>query len=331
MDSSHAQTPQATLPPLTSNFAVSRLTSRSAHAATAPWDVPESLLRLQLAHRPHRRRHHRHRRTRRRMGAIRHGPLTSNPSTNPSPQITDVSVDGTKNSSQPEHWFQQRSPTLKSHSISRSPEPPTTPPPARPPPSACTGRRTSPPPCKKPLKMDAMCAPSPGAPTKPPGARPPPIKWNRWRRPPPPAAWSSLRPQATTTPAMAASTPANVDVPSSCPHVVGCGGTYKTKTGETVWNDNPGQTNGEGTGGGYSTIFPVQSFQIGTPPAPSGTTYGKGRMVPDVAADADPNTGYQLYRPWIHHRRRRHQRRRSALRWTVRSFGKKLGFVTPTL
>ncbi|MDE3148811.1 MAG: S8 family serine peptidase, partial [Acidobacteriota bacterium] len=64
-------------------------------------------------------------------------------------------------------------------------------------------------------------------------------------------------------------TPANVDVPSSCPHVIGCGGTLKTATGETVWNDNPGQTNGEGTGGGYSTIFPVQSFQIGAPPAPA--------------------------------------------------------------
>ncbi len=52
------------------------------------------------------------------------------------------------------------------------------------------------------------------------------------------------------------STPANVDCPSSCPHVVGCGGTMKTSTQETVWNDNPGETDGEGTGGGYSTIFP---------------------------------------------------------------------------
>ncbi len=90
-------------------------------------------------------------------------------------------------------------------------------------------------------------------------------------------------------------TPANVDVPASCPHVVGCGGTNKTATSETVWNDNPGQTNGEGTGGGYSTIFPVQAFQIGAPPAPAGGTAGKGRMVPDVAADADPQTGYQIY------------------------------------
>ncbi len=90
-------------------------------------------------------------------------------------------------------------------------------------------------------------------------------------------------------------TPANVDVPSSCPHVVGCGGTSKTATAETVWNDNPGQTNGEGTGGGYSTLFPVQAFQIGAPPAPAGSTAGKGRMVPDVAADADPQTGYNIF------------------------------------
>ena len=89
-------------------------------------------------------------------------------------------------------------------------------------------------------------------------------------------------------------TPANVDCPASCPHVIGCGGTYKMSGTETVWNDSPGQTNGEGTGGGYSTIFPTQSFQIGIPKPPSGSPYGKGRMVPDVAADADPNTGYNI-------------------------------------
>ena len=88
---------------------------------------------------------------------------------------------------------------------------------------------------------------------------------------------------------------ANVDCPASCPHVIGCGGTFKTQSSEAVWNDNPGQTNGEGTGGGYSTIFPVQSWQTGAPPAPAGTQYGNGRMVPDVSADADPNSGYQIY------------------------------------
>ncbi len=122
-------------------------------------------------------------------------------------------------------------------------------------------------------------------------------------------------------------TPANVDCPSSCPHVVGCGGTDKTATSETVWNDNPGQTDGVGTGGGYSTIFPVQAFQIGAPPSPSGT----GRMVPDVCADADPNTGYEIY---VHGAS-------SIVGGTsavaplyaglFASFGTKLGFVTPKL
>jgi kumamolisin len=126
-------------------------------------------------------------------------------------------------------------------------------------------------------------------------------------------------------------TPANVDCPSSCPHVVACGGTYKTPTEETVWNDNPGQTTGEGTGGGYSTIFPVQAFQIGAPLAPAGTSYGSGRMVPDVAADADPNTGYEI----IVHGAQAVVGGTSAdaplFAGLFASFGSKLGFVTPTL
>ncbi|HUN86066.1 MAG TPA: S53 family peptidase [Terracidiphilus sp.] len=127
------------------------------------------------------------------------------------------------------------------------------------------------------------------------------------------------------------STPANVDVPSSCPHVVGCGGTYKTATQETVWNDNPGQTNGEGTGGGYSTIFPVQAFQVGAPPAPAGTTAGKGRMVPDVCGDADPNTGYNI----VVHGSPTVVGGTSAVAplyaGLFASFGTKLGFITPKL
>lgn len=127
------------------------------------------------------------------------------------------------------------------------------------------------------------------------------------------------------------STPANVDVPSSCPHVVGCGGTYKTATQETVWNDNPGQTNGEGTGGGYSTLFPVQSFQIGAPPAPANSPYGKGRMVPDVAGDADPNSGYLIYV----HGAQTVVGGTSAVAplyaGLFAAFGTRLGFVTPTL
>ena len=45
-------------------------------------------------------------------------------------------------------------------------------------------------------------------------------------------------------------TPANVDCPASCPSVIGCGGTSKPLNGpEVVWNNNPGQTDGSGTGG----------------------------------------------------------------------------------
>jgi kumamolisin len=123
-------------------------------------------------------------------------------------------------------------------------------------------------------------------------------------------------------------TPANVDVPSSCPHVVGCGGTRKTDTAETVWNDNPGAKHGQGTGGGYSTLFPKQSFQIGAPAAPAGL----GRMVPDVCANADPVTGYIIY---VHGAEQKGVGGTSAVAplyaGLFAAFGTKLGFVSPTL
>jgi kumamolisin len=78
---------------------------------------------------------------------------------------------------------------------------------------------------------------------------------------------------------------ANVDMPSSCPHIIGCGGTKKTPFSEEVWGD--GTPNGMGTGGGFSSLFfPPPDWQVGIPPIAG------SRMVPDVAADADPNTGY---------------------------------------
>ena len=86
---------------------------------------------------------------------------------------------------------------------------------------------------------------------------------------------------------------ANVDAPASCPHVVGCGGTEKRESAaspeheEVVWNHQPGKAHGEGTGGGFSTHFPQQTWQNGAP-------HGSGRMVPDMAADADPRTGYEI-------------------------------------
>ena len=88
-----------------------------------------------------------------------------------------------------------------------------------------------------------------------------------------------------------------VDFPASSPYVVGCGGTRLTLTGgvvsaETVWND---LAEDEGaTGGGVSESFARPSYQSGVsvPPAPNGFA---GRGVPDVAGNADPETGYAVF------------------------------------
>jgi kumamolisin len=120
-------------------------------------------------------------------------------------------------------------------------------------------------------------------------------------------------------------TPANADLPASAPHVIGCGGTTFTGDTETVWNNDPGNPSGEGTGGGYSTLFkPLPDWQVGAPNGP-------GRMVPDVAANADPNTGYNI----VLHGAQVTVGGTSAVAplyaGLFASFGTKLGFVTPEL
>ncbi|MBV8901516.1 MAG: S8/S53 family peptidase [Verrucomicrobia bacterium] len=88
----------------------------------------------------------------------------------------------------------------------------------------------------------------------------------------------------------------HVDFPASSPYVAGCGGTTLQTSGgqitsETVWNE---LASGDGaTGGGVSAVFPLPGYQqnVGVPPAP---TAAGGRGVPDVAADADPETGYNV-------------------------------------
>ncbi|MGN6608881.1 MAG: S53 family peptidase [Jatrophihabitans sp.] len=89
---------------------------------------------------------------------------------------------------------------------------------------------------------------------------------------------------------------AHGDFPAASPHVLACGGTRLEASGsaitaETVWNDG---TSGGATGGGVSDTFPLPTWQqqAGVPArADAGTT---GRGVPDVAAVADPQTGYQV-------------------------------------
>lgn len=98
----------------------------------------------------------------------------------------------------------------------------------------------------------------------------------------------------------------HVDFPASSPHALACGGTRleaDTATGavrsETVWNNGRG---GGATGGGVSAVFPLPSWQagVGVPSGADGTDAGGsangpgGRGVPDVAAVADPQTGYRI-------------------------------------
>ncbi|MGH3854367.1 MAG: S53 family peptidase [Pseudonocardiaceae bacterium] len=91
---------------------------------------------------------------------------------------------------------------------------------------------------------------------------------------------------------------AHCDFPASDPYVIACGGTTLnvddngTLIGEMVWNDNFGGA----TGGGISDKFPLPPWQsnIGVPPSVNdGISIGRG--VPDVTADADPGTGYDVF------------------------------------
>jgi kumamolisin len=91
----------------------------------------------------------------------------------------------------------------------------------------------------------------------------------------------------------------HTDFPASSPYALACGGTALTGSGgtissEVVWNET---ANGEGaTGGGISAIFGIPDYQKNANVQPSvnpGSFAGRG--VPDVAGDADPQTGYDVY------------------------------------
>ena len=90
---------------------------------------------------------------------------------------------------------------------------------------------------------------------------------------------------------------AHVDFPASAPHALACGGTRLTLDGralasEVVWNDEPG---GGSTGGGVSDHFALPTYQLHAGVPPSANPGGHvGRGVPDVAGDADPDTGYSI-------------------------------------
>lgn len=99
-----------------------------------------------------------------------------------------------------------------------------------------------------------------------------------------------------------------VDDPASQPDVVGVGGTTLLAPGpppnETVWNSGTG---GPGAAGGGVSDWPMGPDQLDTPaflhvrqaaaraPACNVPRGHYCREVPDVSADADPATGYEVY------------------------------------
>ncbi|WP_288427393.1 S53 family peptidase [uncultured Spirosoma sp.] len=91
---------------------------------------------------------------------------------------------------------------------------------------------------------------------------------------------------------------AHVDFPASSPFVLACGGTKLLTTAdgtgissETAWHES----NTSATGGGISDVFDKPDYQADATVPPS-VNDGKrvGRGVPDVAAVADPATGYAV-------------------------------------
>jgi kumamolisin len=88
----------------------------------------------------------------------------------------------------------------------------------------------------------------------------------------------------------------HVDFPASSPFALGCGGTKISAAGnvisdEVVWNED---TKASATGGGVSGFFALPAYQTSAkvPPIAGGKKTGRG--VPDVAGDADPNSGYRV-------------------------------------
>ena len=92
---------------------------------------------------------------------------------------------------------------------------------------------------------------------------------------------------------------AHVNFPASSPYVLAVGGTSlhvrtdtrgATQITEVVWNDGPSS----GTGGGVSDYTARPAWQAGIVPPSINPGHFVGRAIPDVAANADPNTGYYV-------------------------------------
>jgi kumamolisin len=91
----------------------------------------------------------------------------------------------------------------------------------------------------------------------------------------------------------------HADFPASSPYALACGGTKLVAAdnhigSEVVWNETA--SNEGATGGGISAVFAKPSYQANAK-VPVSVNPGAfvGRGLPDVAGDADPTTGYEVY------------------------------------
>ena len=87
----------------------------------------------------------------------------------------------------------------------------------------------------------------------------------------------------------------HVDFPASSPYVLACGGTKlevanNKVTSETVWHESFDSA----SGGGVSTYFPLPDYQANANVPTELDTQFIGRGLPDVAGNADPDTGYKV-------------------------------------
>jgi kumamolisin len=101
---------------------------------------------------------------------------------------------------------------------------------------------------------------------------------------------------------------ANVIFPASSPYALGCGGTAITPDGnEVAWNNPTWKSSPMATGGGVSGFFARPRWQAGVNVPMHRTLRSSwidedhnsktwhGRGVPDVAANADADSGYELF------------------------------------
>jgi subtilase family serine protease len=94
----------------------------------------------------------------------------------------------------------------------------------------------------------------------------------------------------------------NLDFPASSPNVIACGGTslninsssfdYNSRTVETNWSWD--KTKNNGAGGGISAYFDIPSYQTEFLPDEQKIYFGDKRVIPDVSAIGDPDTGFQI-------------------------------------